>query len=388
MIGNAHTRRAEEFDAALSGRATSGTQQRYAELLDVVSGLRSVPAPAARPAYVAALRGQLVREAGLMPATPHADRATELKLTPTRTHGRRERRLAAIIGGFAVVAASGSMAVASQGALPGDVLYPVKRAIENAHANLQSSPDAKASVLLDNAENRLSEVEELSARGDSADAGEITSTLQAFKDQTSQASTIAIDDFSKNGDDSGLTDVHSFADASMSRLVALDDVLPAEARPALVAAAQTIRSVDLAASDACPTCIQSPLTQLPDFATKALTGVVVPGRPPSSGSTTAKASPAQRAGSTPTGPSAGHSSSTAPPSLPALPGLPSDDSGQSAGSGGDTGTSDDQHVVPDTINKITKGLLGGGGTTTQSSADPSSSPDVVGGLNNLLGLDN
>ena len=63
------------------------------------------------------------------------------------------------------------MAVASQTALPGDALYPLKRGIESAHAQLTFDRAARGRVLLDNASTRLDEVAELSRTGASADAG-------------------------------------------------------------------------------------------------------------------------------------------------------------------------------------------------------------------------
>ncbi|HWU22396.1 MAG TPA: hypothetical protein VN088_12770, partial [Nocardioides sp.] len=70
MIGGNANRRAEEFDAAVSGRAQGTSQERYAELLDVVSAMRAVPQPAARPEFVADLRSRLMTAAAQMPATP------------------------------------------------------------------------------------------------------------------------------------------------------------------------------------------------------------------------------------------------------------------------------------------------------------------------------
>jgi len=386
--GNAFQRRAEEFDAAVSARASSTERERYADLLELVGAMRAVPAPAARPEYVAALRDRLVTAAAAMPATPRVDRATELRLTPTqRRGGRRDRRVAALIGGFAVVAASGSMAVASQSALPGDVLYPVKRAIENAHANLQSSPVAQASVLLDNADNRLSEVEDLSTRGDHADAAEIASTLQAFRDQTNQASAIVIDAFSTDGDEAGITEVRTFAGSSMDRLAALDEVLPTEARPALIAAAQTVRSIDSAAFEACPTCTDEQPAQLPDF-TGVPVGAAIPLDPtalplpgvathPRSGDPTSTASGAPQAAATDStaGPAAGTDTS-GPDGSSSMPAFPSQSPPHDGG------------IVGGTVDKITKGILGGSqpSASTSDSGSGSSSGGLLGDTAGILGL--
>ncbi|GAB3856666.1 hypothetical protein GCM10028801_14010 [Nocardioides maradonensis] len=388
--GNAHQRRAEEFDAAVSGRAQGTSQERYAELLDVVAALRSVPEPAARPEFVADLRARLMTAAAEMPVASESrtDAATALRLTPKQKRGSRERRAAALLGGFAVVAASGSMAVASQSALPGDTLYPIKRAIENAHANLESSPQSKASVLLANATTRLSEVEELSSRSD-ADAGQISSTLQAFKDQTSQASAAAIDAYDSNGDGSPLSALRSFAGTSMGRLSALDDVLPVGSRPALVAAAQTVQAVDQAAYDVCPTCTDGLVTQLPSFATQPLSShLKTPLSTTKNHPSGTKASGSQQ-----------HSTGTVPGDDSTPPSLPT--TGPTVGvpdvlppSSLPTAAPSDGAVIPDTINQITKQLLGGTSSSSSGSATSSSSGSgtkdggstVLGSVTGLLGL--
>nr|WP_281366495.1 DUF5667 domain-containing protein [Nocardioides thalensis] len=163
--------------------------------------------------------------------------------------------------------------MASQAALPGDVLYPMKRAIENAQTNLQSDEAAKAETLLAHAQQRLVEVEALSERdGDVAD--EISSTLQDFSEQTNQATSLAIDEFETSGDEKSLQDVRTFADESMGQLTDLGDRLPDEIRPALITAAQTVRQVDSAAQQVCPTCEGGTVTDLPEFATRALTDIL------------------------------------------------------------------------------------------------------------------
>lgn len=385
--GNAHSRRAEEFDAALSGRASGASRERYADLLDVVGAMRAVPAPVARAEFVADLRSQLLTAAADLPALParRTDEATALRLTPSQGRGRRDRRVAALLGGFAVVAASGSMAVASQSALPGDALYPVKRAIENAHVNLETSPQAKASVLLSNASTRLTEVEKLSRRDHAGDTSEISSALQDFKNQASQASAVAIDDFSSNGDDTALDAVHTFASSSMSRLSALDDVLPTGARPALIAAAQTVRSVDSAAYDACPTCSDGLVTQLPSFATRSLSTHLTSSQKVQVSKTTTKpaGTKATTGPSSTTDPAAPQSGPTsgAPSGVTIPPVLPSPTATPHGG------------VVPDTVKKITDGLLGNGSSTGTASGGTSTDTSKSGGtsvvktLTHLLGLD-
>ncbi|HWJ81951.1 MAG TPA: DUF5667 domain-containing protein [Nocardioides sp.] len=273
--GFASRRRADEFDALLS--STDGTgpvaDPRMRELLEVVGALRAVPEATPRPEFVADLRTRLVAAAEAQPARV-VDAATVARLTPTQRRGRGERRLAAVLGGFAVVAATGSMAMASQSALPGDVLYPVKRALENAQTNLQSDDAGKAQSLLDHAAERLQEVQALNARGD-GDAAEIAATLQDFTDQTNQATSRALADYDESGDQDSLQEVRDFAGPSMDQLSALGDDVPDGARPALITAAQTVQQADSVAQQACPTCEGEPITQLPDFASLTLPDILL-----------------------------------------------------------------------------------------------------------------
>lgn len=94
---------------------------------------------------------------------------TRLEVT-TEDMGRHDdategnRRLAAGITGVILVGASGTMAIAAQSALPGDRLYPLKRGLEGAHAQLTFDRAARGRVLLDSASTRLDEVADLSRR--------------------------------------------------------------------------------------------------------------------------------------------------------------------------------------------------------------------------------
>ncbi|RHW26633.1 hypothetical protein D0Z08_12740 [Nocardioides immobilis] len=257
-------RRADEFDALLSGHAPARhNATAYVDLLEVVGALQTVPTVTARPDFVSDLRSQLMVEAARQ-ARP-VDDALRLRLTPQQRNGVRERRMATVLGGFAIVAASGSMAMASQAALPGEVLYPVKRAIENAHTNLQSGDAAKAETLIAHAEQRLQEAKQLTAEG--ADASIVAETLQDFTEQSNQATELALDDYAATGDQTAIGELRTFTARSMGDLDALGDVVPADARAALITAAQSVAQADTAAFQVCPTCGEGGVTELPEFAT-------------------------------------------------------------------------------------------------------------------------
>ena len=200
-------RRADAFAAAIEDPSTARADVRTAELLALVGSLREVAPPAARPAFVSDLRERLLlaAETELVPA--ERPQARPVVLAPSRS--RRDRRVAVALGGLALVGATTSMAVAAQSALPGDVLYPVKRALEDADTGL-SADDSKGPELLEHASSRLSELSALSRRTGDGEVDAITeqtieSTLDTFSEQAAQASDLLLAGYAETGDEDGVS---------------------------------------------------------------------------------------------------------------------------------------------------------------------------------------
>ena len=262
-------RRAEEFQAAVENSTDRGSDARFSEFLEVVETLRDAPPITARPEFVAELREQLLDEArAAAPTSKDVEAAARLTVNRAAPGRRRERRLAAAIAGLAIVGATTGMAVASQSALPGDPLYPLKRAIENAQTGVQSDEDAKGKALLDNASGRLEEVDQLSREGNDADA--ISETLQTFSDQASEASELLLSDYAETGNEDSVEKLRAFTADSMTTLTALEGVVPEDARASLIKAAQTLTQIDEQALLACPSCGPDQITQIPTFTNVAL----------------------------------------------------------------------------------------------------------------------
>ena len=117
-------------------------------------------------------------------ATELAPSDDDARLDPAgRARPARERRIAVAVGALAIVGATTSVAMAAQSALPGDALYPIKRAIENAQTGFSTDEADKGSHLLANASGRLDEVTKLSKQGDLEDSVAIASTLNTFTEQ-------------------------------------------------------------------------------------------------------------------------------------------------------------------------------------------------------------
>ncbi|GAA4814375.1 DUF5667 domain-containing protein [Nocardioides caeni] len=373
MRGNGWSRGADEFHALVSGKGEPGDR---ADLLELVAALRAVPAPTARPEFVTSLRTQLVAAAEREPARVEDDLAA--RLTPRQRRGSRERRLAAVVGGFAVVSATGSMAMAAQDALPGDVLYPIKRAIENAQTNLQSDGAGKADTLISHAEARLSEVQELTARD--ADADAVSETLQDFTDQAEQASEFALDDYATSGNEDAIAHVRSFAADSMDLLGALGPLVPEDSRSMLITATQTVRQIDLAAFELCPVCADGDVTQLPDFATQALSSVLDVDLPSAASVT----NPGRPTGPAPSSrPTKGGSAPAAEESEP--PASPVETVTDIPGSDPTTVIDKTVDKVKDTVKGAVDGVTGNGGDAGEETVIGGLTGGVAGLLNGLLG---
>lgn len=260
-------RRAEEFNSLVEAELAGlheRSNSRYADALSIVEQLRAVEPPAPRPDFTAALREQLMEAADtlLVPAEVAAERAAvdRLALPPRRT--ARDRWVAAAVGAVAVVGAGTSIAVAAQSALPGEMLYPVKRMLESAETGARLSDSGKGTSMLSNAADRLAEVTALSRTSDLDESDTIASTLDTFSEQSLEASELLLDDYAETRDPSSLENLNQFTASSLETLNQLEAVLPPGARDELEHAAEVLVEIDAAVSAACAVC-RGGLEQIP-----------------------------------------------------------------------------------------------------------------------------
>lgn len=287
-------RRAEEFAALVEGRAQR-TSTRDAGLLELVEDLRTVPGPTARPEFVASLRAQLMAEADVALA---AGTDTRL-LVPARTG--RERRVAVAAGALALVGATTSVAVAAQDALPGEALYPVKRALESAETSLEVDSSERAAQVLSHAYGRLAEASALARMESAQSRAALPRTLDDFSVQADEGADLVLDEYADTGDQAIVEDLQGFVASSMDRLAALESVVPASAAEALNDAVRVLADIDARARAACPTCtgtvLEIPESLLLSFESAAVDASVAPSRivlerSPDGSGTTGTATPA------------------------------------------------------------------------------------------------
>lgn len=241
-------RRAEEFAALVEGRGAPA-DARHGDLLELVTAMRTTPAAEPRAAYVADLRSRLMLEAD----EALAGHDPKLAL-PVHTKTRRDRRVAIAAGAAALVGATSSMAVAAQTALPGDALYPVKRALESAETSLQADDLARADQMLTNAADRLSEASALAERHTAESVAALPSTIDDFSDQALTATDLVLDGYARTGDQDAVEALRDFTAESMDALAELDGVIPDLARDELNRAALVLSGIDQRAAAACLTC--------------------------------------------------------------------------------------------------------------------------------------
>ncbi len=244
-------RSAEEFATAVDGGPmTHGPRQvATADLLDLVATLRTHDGVAPRAEFASDLRSRLMAEAEtVLTAAPH-----NLTL-PVRPRGTRERRLVAAASAFVLIGGSATMAAAAQNALPGETLYPIKRGIEQAEASLHLSPAGKGNDLLEQASDRLSEVEGLVHDMTARSTPQVPETLHDFNSQATEGSDLLFKSYEETRDPSSIATVRSFAADGIAELRQLADVVPPEAQDELAEAAVVLQEIDGQAVTLCNTC--------------------------------------------------------------------------------------------------------------------------------------
>ncbi|WP_372733759.1 DUF5667 domain-containing protein [Nocardioides sp.] len=339
-MGSLHPARrsAERFSSLLDGEQGALYDARTTELLELVGALQTLPRVEARPEFVSDLRTQLMAaaETELSPLAEHEARELSERLTVPTRRTPRERRLAVAIGGFAIVGATTSMAVAAQGALPGDVLYPLKRAIENAEAGFNISDESKGNTILANATGRLDEVDALTQLDD-VDPVAVTETLNTFTTQATEASDLLIADYQATGSEASINELRDFAASSIETLAALEALIPADAEDALIEAARVLFEIDSVAANLCPVCESTGIISIPisllagdsNGLDAAQVGVAA------NESTPTKTKSKPKSSQTGTGTGTGETSTTDSPSNPVI--LPNPGGSGSQGDKGDKG---------------------------------------------------
>lgn len=259
-------RRADEFEALLARDPetplTDGEVERFAALLTLVSDLRAMPEAMPRPEFAGPLRARLMVEADTV-LLPQAGSPLAPQRLSMPARGR-DRRVAILLGGAAMVGATATMAVAAQSALPGESLYSVKRGIEAAEVRFARDDASRGRALLANAETRLTEIEALTTGDDLTARQTVPDTLDTFTEQSREGVRRLLTAYAQSGSEADVERAREFTAASLERLGALEARVPESARDELVSSGRTLTDLDLEAGIACPAC-GGGITTTPDF---------------------------------------------------------------------------------------------------------------------------
>ena len=248
-------RRAAEFARAVDdGRHHSDPSLDIP--LQLVEAMRTAPAVSMDDRFRAELRIQLL--AAAHDELRESDAVPSAYEVATRAPVR-QRRLAAAAAALVLVGGTTGVAAASQQALPGDVLYPVKRAMESAELQLAGTAFAHGSELLEQATTRLDEVGGLVARGpnDPGQPVEIDAALTDFTGSAGDGGNELLAVYRSNADPVAIGVVREFTTAAAASLTEFAPSIPPTATDALTDAAATVESLDATARALCPNCAAS-----------------------------------------------------------------------------------------------------------------------------------
>lgn len=131
------------------------------------------PARAARSALARSVPSDVA--AGHLAAL-REDRAFNVVVAPPLRRRGIKVVAVSLVTGIVLMFGAGSAVAASQGALPGDTLYGIKRAVERVSLALHRAPEGRAGLQLQFAQIRLNEIQALLAAG--RDAGEAIEGLE------------------------------------------------------------------------------------------------------------------------------------------------------------------------------------------------------------------
>jgi hypothetical protein len=356
MIRRGAPRDAQSFDDAWASGDRSRAGGEVDELVRTAELLCRSAVMEPSVAFRSDLRERLMAEAaevlvaGGAPVEP-VPAATTARPRPAR------RRLAGVAA--AAVAAVGTVGMVSSSAtaVPGDVLYPVKRGVESVQLAMHRSDTSRGEFQLGQARERLAEAHWLDAN-DHDD--QVAETLEAFNDQAAQGSESLFASYDEQSSAETIDAVNDFAADATVTLATMSEDLPADARAALDLAADTITGLASRASLLCSSCAPADLGSLVDAVDEAVA-------PTQTSRDTASQSADEKSSSTTTAPPAATTGSSGADTAPSGAGTSKPSAAPSTKApslttvtdpllGGLLGDEDHEGLVPGLLN----GLLGGG----------------------------
>jgi hypothetical protein len=256
MIGR-RSHDAQSFEAALHGAAPRDGE--VAELVRIAESLcRDAAAVEPTRVFRDALRSRLMSEAATVLTALPPEPARRPAAGPARRAPRR--RVASLAAAAVTSAGVVGIVGSSASAVPGDMLYPVKRGVETVELQLHRDGGSRGAYQLERASERLAEARTLSADGESS--GLISDTLDDFSAAATDGSRRLFAEFGESGEDEAVQKVNDFAATASVELSALSAQLPPEVATSFDAAKDTVTDLAAEASSLCAGCIPADVAAL------------------------------------------------------------------------------------------------------------------------------
>ncbi|MGH3383612.1 MAG: DUF5667 domain-containing protein [Nocardioidaceae bacterium] len=261
-----HRRTATFADAFCRTPRGRGYDREVVSLVHVAEALSRVDLEQPRPEFVRKLRSQLMSEAATVfaPRGPVAAAGRVSPARPVRRAARRadrqvdrlRRRLGSLVATIAVAGGSLGVAMQSAEAVPGELLYPMKRGLENAQLLLANGATEAGSTRLALAQERLDEVEALAAGGvDAHEARLIRRALDDFSALAKGGADSLFDDFADHGRNDTVGMLSAFMQRSNVTMAGFAGTMPPSAGDSFATATETLTDLRSRAGKACSGCL-------------------------------------------------------------------------------------------------------------------------------------
>ncbi|MGH3502053.1 MAG: DUF5667 domain-containing protein [Nocardioidaceae bacterium] len=254
-------RRADEFAQAVDGGGScADVSAETRALVQLAEQLRSVETPEPRADFAHRVRTQLMEAAPaeLAPTSPGpgSHRSAGKPSIVPGLGARRRRGLSAVAVACIVVGAGAGVAAASQSALPGETLYPVKRGIERIEVSTAGSTADRGAELLDHATRRLDEAHDLSvSHPDRPDTSALVKqALRDFATEARDGADALGRAYRHDSSNPGVSTLRAFASTSMAKLGGLGGSMPSGLRSQVRQTARLLTTLDAHARTLCPAC--------------------------------------------------------------------------------------------------------------------------------------
>ncbi|MBD8607404.1 hypothetical protein IFT73_11105 [Aeromicrobium sp. CFBP 8757] len=308
MIGRRSHDDAQSFDDAFNGRPPK--DEHIAELVRFAETLCQAAVVEPGAAFRSSLRAQLMTEAQTvlvpMPSTPRPAVARVDESRPVR------RRVAAVTAALVTSAGVVGLVASSASAVPGQMLYPIKRSVESAELLLHRDDASRGSFQLAQASERLAEARTLSAQGGSA--SDIADTLDDFTTTATAGSSRLFTDYTSHGAQDSVERVNDFAAASSLDLAELSSQLPEGLDDPFAAASAAVTDLAGEAVTLCASCSPADVDALLSLAALSQEAPSPPAAAPDAARDDATPTPRPAATPAPAAPTSARPSSTPAPS--------------------------------------------------------------------------